>query len=152
MPKLFIVFDLMIELKSGKYIHSVLLYVFMRQSRLVARNLEQSLNRPLSDPKCVNRLILSDSRQAAHWGHEVVSPIHRLPFTPRKYFCYSGLLGAESTPGPRIMSGNRTRKFPAVAQFLNQLPHRVPFSVTCRPAKHGVYYAALLGLLLFSSS
>jgi hypothetical protein len=32
---------------------------------------------------------------------------------PRKYFWYSVLLEAESTPGPGIMSGNRTRDFPA---------------------------------------
>jgi hypothetical protein len=33
-------------------------------------------------------------------GGKVVILMHRPPFTPRKYFWYSFLLEAESTPGP----------------------------------------------------
>ena len=40
------------------------------------------------------------SRQSAHEGGKVVSPTHRPPLLPRKYFWYSFLLEAESTPGP----------------------------------------------------
>ena len=41
------------------------------------------------------------SRQSAHEGGKVVSPMHRPLFTPRKYSWYSFLLEAESTPGPQ---------------------------------------------------
>ena len=40
------------------------------------------------------------SRQSAHEGGKVVSPMHRTPLPPRKYSWYSFLLEAESTPGP----------------------------------------------------
>jgi len=40
------------------------------------------------------------SRQSAHEGDKVVSPMHGPPLPPRKYSWYSFLLGAESTPGP----------------------------------------------------
>jgi len=40
------------------------------------------------------------SRQSAHEGGKVVSPMHWLPLPPRKYSWYSCLLEAESTPGP----------------------------------------------------
>ena len=39
------------------------------------------------------------SRQTAHEGGKVVSPTHRAPLSPRKYFWYSSLLEDESTPG-----------------------------------------------------
>jgi len=39
------------------------------------------------------------SRQSAHEGDKVVSPMHRLPLPPRKYSWYSLPLEAESTPG-----------------------------------------------------
>jgi len=41
------------------------------------------------------------SRQSAHEGGKVVSPMHRPPLPPRKYSWYSFLLEAESTPGPQ---------------------------------------------------
>ena len=41
------------------------------------------------------------SRQSAHEGGKVVSPTHQPPLPPRKYFWYSFLLEAESTPGPQ---------------------------------------------------
>ena len=40
------------------------------------------------------------SRQSAHEGGKVVSPMQRLLLPPRKYSWYSFLLEAESTPGP----------------------------------------------------
>ena len=40
------------------------------------------------------------SRQSAHKGGKVVSPMHRPPLPHRKYSWYSFLLEAESTPGP----------------------------------------------------
>jgi hypothetical protein len=40
------------------------------------------------------------SRQLAHEGGKVVSPLHRPPLPPRIYSWYSYLLEAESTPGP----------------------------------------------------
>jgi hypothetical protein len=40
------------------------------------------------------------SRQSARKGGKVVRPTHRPPLSPRKYFWYSFLLEAESTPGP----------------------------------------------------
>ena len=40
------------------------------------------------------------SRKLAYEGDKVVRPKHRLPFTPRRYPCYSFLLQAESTSGP----------------------------------------------------
>jgi hypothetical protein len=40
------------------------------------------------------------SRQSAHECGNVVSPTHRPPLPHRKYFWYSFLLEAESTPGP----------------------------------------------------
>jgi len=39
------------------------------------------------------------SRWSAHESGKVVSPTHPLP--PRKYFWYSFLLEAKSTPGPQ---------------------------------------------------
>jgi hypothetical protein len=39
------------------------------------------------------------SRQSAHDGGKVVSPIHWPPLPPRKYSWYSFMLEAESTPG-----------------------------------------------------
>ena len=40
------------------------------------------------------------SRQSAHEGGKVVSPMHRQSLPPKKYSWYSFLLEAESTPGP----------------------------------------------------
>jgi len=40
------------------------------------------------------------SRQSAHEGGKVVSPMHQPPLPPRKHSWYSFLLEAESTPGP----------------------------------------------------
>jgi hypothetical protein len=40
------------------------------------------------------------SRQSAHGGGKVVSPMHRPTLHPRNYSWYSFLLEAESTPGP----------------------------------------------------
>jgi len=40
------------------------------------------------------------SRQSAHEGNKVVSPKHRPPLPPRKYFWYSFLLEGESISGP----------------------------------------------------
>jgi len=54
-------------------------------------------------PEGSRRFRLPDFRQSAHEGGKVVGPTHRLPLPPpppRKYFRYSFLLEAESTPGP----------------------------------------------------
>jgi len=40
-------------------------------------------------------------RQLEHEGDKVVSPMHQLPLSPRKYSWYSLLLEVESTPGPQ---------------------------------------------------
>jgi hypothetical protein len=40
------------------------------------------------------------SRQSAHKGDKVVSPMHWPLLPPRKYTCYSFMLEAESTVGP----------------------------------------------------
>jgi len=51
-------------------------------------------------PEGFRRMGLQDSRPSAHEGGKVVSPMHWPPLHPRKYFWYSFLLEAESTPGP----------------------------------------------------
>ena len=53
-----------------------------------------------TEPEGSKRLSSQISRQSAHEGGKVVSPMHRLPLPPRKYSWYSFLLEAESTPGP----------------------------------------------------
>jgi hypothetical protein len=59
-------------------------------------------------------------------------------FTSRKYFWYSCLLVAESTPGPlchtiltKKISDGTIETFRFVAQCHNQLCHRVPLLITC---------------------
>jgi len=62
---------------------------------------KQSLYRPreaLGVPGCWGS---QTSRQSTHEGGKVVSPIHQLPSTPKKYSWYSFLLEAEATPGPQ---------------------------------------------------
>ena len=94
------------------------------------------------------------SRQSAHEDGKFVSPTHRPPLPPRKYSCYSFLLGAESrlpvhSTAGRITSmknfndttGNRTRDLPdcsAVPQ--SNSPPRTP--------KHK-YYCWIMRIFLF---
>jgi hypothetical protein len=40
------------------------------------------------------------SRQSAHEGAKVVTPVHQVPLLPRRYPWYSFLLEADLTPGP----------------------------------------------------
>ena len=40
------------------------------------------------------------SRHTEYEVGNVVSPMHRTPLSSRRYYCYSFLLEAESTPGP----------------------------------------------------
>jgi hypothetical protein len=65
-----------------------------------SKNVKQSLYRPGEAPRvpagCTSRI----SRQSAHEDGKVVSPTHWPPLPPRKYFWYSFLLEAVSTPGP----------------------------------------------------
>ena len=54
-----------------------------------------------TDPKGYKRLRFPNFKTiGTHEGGKVVSPKHRPPLPPRKYFWYSFLLEAESTPGP----------------------------------------------------
>jgi hypothetical protein len=75
------------------------------------------------------------SRQSAHEGGKVVSPMHRPRLPSRKYSWYSFLLVGESTPGPEGLcewkipvtpSGIEPATVLSVAQCLNQLRHRGP--------------------------
>ena len=50
--------------------------------------------------QCSRKSRLPDYMTTAQDGGKVVSPTHRLLFTPRKCSWYSFLLEAESTPGP----------------------------------------------------
>jgi len=52
-----------------------------------------------TDPDGPRRLRLPDFKTMAHEGGTVVSPTHRPPSSPRKYYWYSFLLETESTPG-----------------------------------------------------
>ena len=89
------------------------------------------------------------SRQSAHEGGKFVSPMHAAVFTPRKYFWYSLLLGAESNPGSQCgwkdyvneKSGIEPATFRLIAQCLNQLHHRVPPLIS----KRGPYYRVARG-------
>jgi hypothetical protein len=44
-------------------------------------------------PEGSRRMRLLDFETMAHEGRKVVSPTHRPPLSPRKYSCYSYLLG-----------------------------------------------------------
>jgi hypothetical protein len=104
------------------------------------------------------------SRQSAHEGGKFVSPTHWPPLSPRKYFWYSFLLEAKSTPvRPEGFCQSKIQMTPSgiesatcrlVAQRLHQLRHRVPPSpelnapgekcalkscITCRKKSLGVY-------------
>ena len=57
---------------------------------------------PWKDPEVSKRLRLPDFITSAHEGGKVVSPKHRPPLPPRKYFWYSFLLDVESKPGPQF--------------------------------------------------
>ena len=54
-----------------------------------------------SGPEGSRKLRFPDYMTTAQDGGKVVSPMHRPPLPPRKYFRYSFLLEAESTPGPQ---------------------------------------------------
>jgi len=58
---------------------------------------------PITGPRCPEgsrKLRFPDYMTMAQDGGKVVSLMHRLLFTPRKYSWYSFLLEAELTPGP----------------------------------------------------
>ena len=46
------------------------------------------------------RLRFPEFLESAHEGGKVVRPTHRPPLPPRRYYWYSCLIEAESTPGP----------------------------------------------------
>ena len=52
-----------------------------------------------SDPEGSRKLMFPDYMTTAQDGGKVFSLTHRLLFIPKKYFWYSFLLEAESTPG-----------------------------------------------------
>ena len=54
----------------------------------------------LRGPEGSRKLRFPDYMTVAQDGGKVVSLTYRLHFTPRKYFWYTFLLEAESTPGP----------------------------------------------------
>jgi len=72
------------------------------------------------------------SRQSAHEGGKVVSPIHWPPLLPRNipgtHFCYRAIVRLEILCQGKIPMTPAT--FRLVAQCLNQLRHRLPLLVT----------------------
>ena len=61
---------------------------------------KQSLYRPWQAQKFPGGGVSQISRHSAHEGGKDVNLAHRLPLHPRKFFWYSFLLEAESTPRP----------------------------------------------------
>jgi hypothetical protein len=64
------------------------------------KKVKHSHYRPGQAPRVLGGWGSQISRQSAHEGGKVVSCTHWLLLPPRKYFWYSFLLEAESTPGP----------------------------------------------------
>jgi hypothetical protein len=89
------------------------------------------------------------SRQSAHEGGKVVSPMHRPPLPPRKYSWYSFLLRGWVNPraivqpevlcqwkNPVTPSGIKRATFRLLAWCLNQLCHRAQDPVLCICVSH----------------
>ena len=101
-------------------------------------NVNQSLYRPEQAMRVPGDWGSQVSRQLAHEGGKVVSPTPA-DFTPRKYSWYSFLLDPRATVRPEgfcqlktpvTLPGIEPATFRLVAQYLNQLPHRVSWLYT----------------------
>ena len=95
----------------------------LRKCLKVKVKVKQSHYRPGQTPRVPGGWDSQISRQSAHEGGKVVSPIHRPSLLPRAIAWQEGLCQWKS---PMTPSGIEPATFRLVAQCLNQLRYRVP--------------------------